>query len=327
MTQVITSNIDKLTQSQKALSVSISANKDGVTAEVTGPNETSASGSVSQDGVSGSAESSKGNVSGSVGNDGISGQADGSGGTSASGSVGQDGASASIQSSRGNGSVSVDATSGFAGDLSVPTSLMETLQQSNEKAIKKLEALQKKVDAADGLADIQATAKEFDEQFKEFAVANVQANVTKAIDSMTRVLDQLQVVASKIQTQVTKIKECARGMESGEGSASGSVSRSNGSGSASLNASAPGCDDLKVDVNSGDAAASLQAKLDEVKSTMQTIRSFLSSSIGLIAQLKDGDFKGTITSFDGISAQIDIVSKMSISVQTTLLNLAAAVAK
>src|SRR5207253_302228 len=98
---------------------------------------------------------------------------------------------------------------------------------SNKKAIEKLTALKTEVQATSSLGDVQAKAKEFDQEFKQIAQANVQAAVTKSIDSMTQVLDRLQVAGDNLQTQVTKLKQC---IQSGSGSANGSVSGSSASG-------------------------------------------------------------------------------------------------
>ncbi len=326
VTSAIDTNLAKLQQTQDSLSLSITADKNGVSVDATGPNGTTVSGSASKDGASGSVSSSNGSASGTVNSSGASGTASSSSGSSASGSVSGSGASASANGSKGgSASLSIGGGNGLTGSLSVPTDLKTKLQQANQKAIDKLKELKAQVEASSQLADVQATAKAYDQQFQDFAIANVQASVTKAIDSMTKVLDRLQLVANKIQTQVDKIKQCIQGVKDSTASANATVG--SGSASASVNASAPGCNDLNVDVNSGDAAASLQAKVDEVKSTMQTIRTFLSGSIELVTQLKSGNYSGTMTSFKGISSQIDIVAELSASVQNDLLNLSASVSK
>jgi|GEM_PF-6085076 len=324
VTDAITKNIKKLEESGKALSVSISVSKDGASIDVTGPNGGSVSGKINKDGASGEVKSSKGGgATGSVSKNGASGEVKSSKGDKVSGSVGKDGLRADAKtSSGGDYSISVDAN-GIASSLSVPNELKKKLQEANDKAIAKLKDLKAKVDAADTVEKAKAVAKEFDEKFEDFAVAHVQARVTKTIDTLTKVLDGLRLVAAKIQTQVTKVKECIQGVKSGEGSANVGLN-ANG---LSVAASAPGCDDLNVELHRDDIAASLQSKLDEAKSTMQTIRSFLSSSIGLIAQLKDGNFSGTLTSFNGISDQLDIVLELSANVKDSLVEIALSVRK
>lgn len=316
----IDKSITKLQESSESLnySIDVKVDKNGVVVNGSGPAGT-VSGSAGKDGVSGSANVSgggaSGSASGSVSKDGASGQANGQT-KSSSGS-----ASGSVNTSGSESSITFDA--GFLqGLLSVPKELKQKLQQSNEKAIERLKDLKAEIAATASLNDLELKAKAFDQQFKEIATANVQATVTKSIDSQTKVLDRLQLAANAIQTQVTKLKECVEGVSV---TADGSADASSASGS--INASAPGCTSLNVDANSGDAGASLQATLDEIKSSLKTIRSFLSSSISLVAQLKEGNYSGTIKSFQGISSQVDIVASLSADVQNDLLNLSAAVNK
>lgn len=302
ITTVIDTNISKLQKTQDSLQVSITANRDGMSGSVSA-NGNGASGSVNKDGATGAVN-----------------EANGSG---VSNSVNKDGASSTVKGP--NGSTSTTAVSigdglVYSGNLSVSPDLLLKLKDSNQKAIDQLKELKQKVQTQNGLDEVQQTAKEFDQQYRDFAAANVQAAVTKSIDSMAKVLDRLQVVANNLQTQINKLKQCIQGVsvdaEAGSGTAGGSVS-----------ASAPGCTDLQVDLNSGDGATSLQSKIDEIKSSMQTIRSFLSSSIDLIATLKDGNYSGTIASFQGVATVLDLVSSMSATVKNDLVNLAASVNK
>jgi hypothetical protein len=318
VTSAIDSSITKLQASSKSLDSTLSLTVD-------------------KSGLNGSASNAAGSASGSVSSSGASGSVSTSNGSSASGSVSSSGATGSAStgstssdsssSSNGNASSPVSSAitfnTGFLqGLLSIPKELIQKLQDSNKKAIEKLTALKTEVQATASVQDVQVKAKQFDVEFKEIATANVQASVTKTIDSETKVLDQLQVAANNIQTQVNKLKECIQG---GSASASGSVSNTSANGS--INASAPGCTSFNVDANSGDNGQSLQDQLDEIKSSLQTIRSFLSSSINLVGQLKDGNYSGTIKSFQGVDSQIDIVASLSSDAQNSLLNLSAAVNK
>lgn len=313
ITTAIDTSISKLQDSAKSLdvSISLSANQNGVTGSVNA-NGSTATGSVNKDGASGSVNTPNGgSANANVNKDGASANANSSKGGSANVGVNTDGLSISLK------------PGDFAqAALSVPKDLKSKLQESNQKAISKLKELKAKVEATASVEDLQTKAKEFDQEFKDIAAANIQAAVTKAIDSQTKVLDGLQVAASNLQTRVNKLKEC---LESVSASATGNVEK--GSATGSVNASAPGCTDLNIDANSGDQGQSLQDRLNEIKSTLQTIRSFLSSTIALVTQLKDGNYTGTIKSFSGISAQVDIVVNLSSEAQNDLLNLSAAVNK
>ncbi|MDB5184031.1 MAG: hypothetical protein JWO07_712 [Candidatus Saccharibacteria bacterium] len=314
VTSAIDSSITKLQDSSNSLNFSISAtaDKSGLNVSGTGP---------------------AGTVSGSAGSSGVSGSASGTNGSSASGSVSSSGASGSVSSSAGsassstspssgNSAISFDPTSLLQGILSIPKELKQKLQDANKKAIDQLTILKTEVLATANIQDVQAKAKQFDQEFKQIATANVQASVTKSMDSQTQVLDRLQVAANNIQTQVNKLKDC---IQSGSASATGTIG--SGTANGSVNASAPGCTDLNVDANSGDNGQSLQDQIDEIKSSLQTVRSFLSSSISLIGQLKEGNYSGTIKSFNGIDSQIDITANLSSDIQNELVNLSAAVNK
>lgn len=324
VTAAIDSSIQKLQDSKENLSVSLNltVDKNGAVSNVE-TNKGSASTSIGKDGASSSVSGSDGSsASGSVSKDGASGEVKTSNGGSASANVSKDGVSASIDGAKG-GSASISAGNGtLTGGISVPDTLKDKLKAANQKAIDKLEDLKEKVQEASKLEDLKEKAQEFDQAFKEIAIATVQATVTKSIDSMTQVLDRLQVAANNLESQVTKLKEC---LQSGEFDAEAHVE--DGTVSGSFNASAPGCEDLNVAANSGDNAASLQEKLDSAESTMQTIRSFLSSTIALVSELKSGNYTNTMTSFQGIASQVDIVASLSAAIQNDLVNLSTSIKK
>lgn len=314
VTTAINDSITKLQDSAGSLnySVSVTADSSGISASASS-NNASASASASSNGVSGSVNTSNG---GSASIDA------GSGSLSANAKSASGGA-LSVNASDGSATISFQSGGTLQSALSIPKDLKSKLQAANQKAVDKLNDLKQEVQATASLDDLKEKAKQFDQEFKDIATATIQATVTKAIDSQTQVLDRLQVAENNLQTQITQLKEC---IQSVSVNASGSVGGGNGA-SGSVNASAPGCTNLNVDANSGDQGQSLQDALDEIKSSMQTIRSFLSSSISLVSQLKDGNYSGTIKSFSGISAQIDIVVTLSSQVQNDLVNLTAAVNK
>lgn len=319
----IDSSIEKLKQSKENLNVSIDVklNQEGLVSNVT-TNQGTASSSVGKNGATATVENKNGSkATGTVNKDGASGSVEGKNGTSASGSVSKDGVEASAQGKNGN--VAINSAEGtIEGSLSVPSEIKDKLKAANQKAIDKLEEMKEKVEDANKLEDLQAKAKEFDQAFKEIAIANIQASVTKSIDSMTKVLDRLQVAKENLQSQVTKIKECLQGIDveanakAGDGTVEGSFS-----------ASAPDCEDLNVQANSGDAAASLQEKLDAAENTMETIRTFLSSTISLVSELKTGSYTNTLSSFQGIASQVDIVANLSATIQNDLVNLSTSIRK
>ena len=314
ITSAIDKSITKLQDSASSLNVSLTLN-------------------ASSTGVTGTASANGSTATGSISSTGASGSVSTSNGASASGSVSSSGASASVNSSNGSTSTSTDSSSSSSSlkfnstdflesILSIPKTLIQKLQQSNQQAVQKLTDLKTQVEKTANVTDLQAQAKQYDQEFKDIATSTIQASVSKSIADQTQVLDQLQTAASALQSQVNQLKTC---LQSVSASATGSVSGTSASGS--VNASAPGCTDLNVDSNSGDNGQSLQDQINEIKSSLQTIRSFLTSSISLVSQLKDGNYSGTITSFSGISAQLDVVANLSANVQNDLINLSAAVNK
>ncbi len=327
VTTAIETNIEKLEQSKEKLNASLSVNvgKDGATVSVSS-SAGSLSGGVTKEGANISSESQRaGAVSGSIGRDGVSGQAQGANGGAVSSSLSKDGIKLDLSGANGgDAKITVD-TDGISGSLSVAGDLKDKLKESNQKAIDKLKDMKEKVESATDIENIEERAKEFDQIFKEIAIANVQATVTKSIDSMTKVLDRLQLTADKLQSQVNKIKECLTGLQDSGVDVDANISGSGVSGS--INTSAVSCDDLNVDVNSGDMAASLQEQLDATKSTMKTIRTFLSSTIDLLGELKLNDYTNTLSSFNGITSQVDIVVNLARDVQNNLGNLASSIRK
>jgi hypothetical protein len=312
ITSAIDTSITKLQDSASSinLSLNVNANSSGISSTATAGGST-ATGSVSSSGASGSVSTSSGaTASGSVSSSGASASASTSGG------------STSATTDTSTPSLKFDSTDFLESILSIPKTLIQKLQQSNQKAVQKLTDLKTQVEKTADVTDLQAQAKQYDQEFKDIATSTIQASVTKSIADQTQVLDQLQTAASALQSQVSQLKTC---LQSVSASATGSASSTSVSGS--INASAPGCTDLNVDANSGDNGQSLQDQIDEIKSSLQTVRSFLTSSISLVSQLKDGNYSGTITSFSGISSQLDVVANLSSNVQNDLINLSAAVNK
>lgn len=328
ITTAIDSSVNKLKQSQENLnfSLNVTVDENGVVTNVKS-GENSASASVGKDGANANIKGSNGSsASGTIGKDGASGEAKSSNGGTATGSVGKDGVSGSVSTSKGSNAAISAGLGTVTGSLSIPSDIKDKLKAANQKAIDKLEELKEKVESANKLEDLKEKAQEFDQAFKEIAIANVQATVTKSIDSMTKVLDRLQVAANNLESQVNKIKEC---LQSTKVDASGDANASDGklNANGSISASALKCEDLNVDANAGDAAASLQEKIDAAKSTMQTIRSFLSSTISLVGELKSGGYTNTMASFQGISSQVDIVANLALTVQNDLVNLSTSIKK
>jgi len=318
-------------KAQDALKVTFSLDKDGLKAGISSLAGDSSL-TIDKNGISTESKSTNGaSSSSSVTKDGVTYNSTAADGSTKSGTISSEGTHTESKDSNGNvtekldidknGISSVKIGDGLMnGSLLVPKTLLDKLQSVNDKAVKKLTDFQEKLKAATSPEQIQAVTDEINKNINEFAVTYVQANVTKAIDSMTRVLDRLQAVANNLQTQANKIKQCV---------ASGYIETSSSAQSSSLEIGSKeeGCDKLNVAVNSGDMAASLQEKVDQSKSDIKTVKSFLSSSINLVTDLNKNEVKGTIESFGSISLQIDIISNMSANIKNNLANLSASILK
>lgn len=247
----------------------------------------------------------------------------------------KEGLNASTSGTTGSASVTSNAN-GVNANVEVSDELKTKVKDSIKKIIDKLTAMKEKVLDSTKLTDMQAIGKNIDSQAQLDQLTNVQGTVTKAVESLTGVFDKLKSTANDLQGQVTKLKECAEGVKSGEGSVNVNA---NGS-SSELNASAPGCDDLNV--NSDDIANSAQSQLDNIGTIMTTIGSVLASaltlimgfvssfsgilgSMGNLGSLGDvsnisslGNIGGLMSSFTAITSQLDIAGGMSGNAQGLL---------
>lgn len=270
-------------------------------------------------------------------NEGLQASASGKNG-SASATVNKDGVNATAEGKNGSASLSA-GQDGLNVAIEVTPQIKDKVKQLIQKFIEKLKSMKDRVENSSQLSDMQSLGKSIDSQFGLDQLTNVQGTVTKAIESLTSVFDKLKSTKDDLQSQITKLKDCAAGIKSGEGSIDINAS----DGNVNVKASAPGCDDL--DINSSEIVDSAQSQLDNISTIMSTISSILASSIALVTSLISsvtglmgglgnlnslgdvsnlsslGNISGLLSSFTALTSQLGIAGDMAGSASGLLGNL------
>lgn len=271
-----------------------------------------------KEGFTANTSSGRGSVAATAGRDGASVQADGTSGNNVSVSASQDGLTANVELS---------------------TTIKDKAKETIQKIIEKLKSLKEKVAGASQLSDIQSLATGIDSQFNLDQLTNIQGTVTKAVESLTAVFDKLKSTANDLQSQIAKLKTCTKGVAAGTGEVNAQVA----DGSATVSASAEGCEELKV--SSDDVVESLEGQMGNISTIMSTIGSVLMSALTLLGSLVTtfssltgglgnlsslgdvsnlaslGSLSSLLSSFTGLSSQLDGVTGMAGSVQGLLGNM------
>ncbi len=250
----------------------------------------------------------------------------------ATGAASKDGVSVSGEGAGGSVSASV-GTSGIDFNIEVSQELKDKIKGYMTKLTDRLKELKDEVKQEDSLAGIQDLAKLIDTQHVLDQVANVQGAVTKSVETMTGIVEQLKTTADDIQGQLTKIRECATGVASGDGSLDIQADKEG----ATATGSAPGCDDFTV--SSEEITAQLEEQLSTVNTSISSIATVVTSAVTLLVTLSTnfsdvlsqvgdldkltgsltditklssvGNVGGLLTSFNAITSQLDIASMLS----------------
>lgn len=175
---------------------------------------------------------------------------------------------------------------GFDGRIKLSETLKDKVQKFMEKVVEQLTGLKDKVLSATSLENLQTLVNKVEDQYLLTQLTDVQGAVTNAIESLTGVVDKIETVFGNLKSQIAKMKDCARGIKSGEGSANASVK----DGNVNINASAPGCDDFNW--NSADLISKAESQMGNFATMASTIKTILASSIVLLTTL--------VSSFSGI---------------------------
>ncbi len=211
--------------------------------------------------------------------------------------VSADKSGASIEVALGSGIVL------YAG-ISIPPEVAQKLHEANEKAAAALASIQKALRSATDPNVIKAKIKEAVKLINDAALTSVYARTTKAINSQVAVMDSLQVNANALQAQINKLQKCIR---------------------ESLTDAQ--CSQLRTEQNSVNQGASLQAKIKEIRTNIETVRAFLSASVNLVALLKSDNYKGTLESLTTMTTMMSSISNLSGDLRNDLNNLSNAVNK
>lgn len=186
--------------------------------------------------------------------------------------------SAKVSGQNGSASVEVDED-GIHKNVEVSDELKDRVISFLEKIIEGLKGLKEKVLGATSLEQMNTMGENIDDQFQLTQLADAQGAVTKAVESMTGVLDKLKATFSGLKSQVGKMRECAAGLKSGEGTANINVQNQN----LTADASAPGCDDFNL--NGEEVVADAESQLANITTIISTISSVLLSSVTLLVSL------------------------------------------
>jgi hypothetical protein len=203
-------------------------------------------------------------------------------------------------------SVKVDLGNGIVAysGISIPPEVAAKLEAANKKARDTLTALRKDIQEATDPAVITAKIKTAVKQINDAAVAGVYARTAKAVSSQVTVMDALQVSANALQVQVNKLQDCLK-----------------------QSSSDAECATLRTDENSADQGASVQDSLSKIRTNIDTVRAFLSSSVNLVSLLKNDDYRGTIESLTAMTTMMSSVSILSSDLRNHLANLSSAINK
>lgn len=188
--------------------------------------------------------------------------------------------------------------------ISIPPEVAQKLKDRTQKTIDTLNAIKDKLKAATDPAVIKAKVQEAVKKINDAALTSVYASTTKAVNSQIKVADSLQVTANALQTQLNKLRQCLQ-----------------------QSSTDPQCATLRTEQNSADQGASLQEKINAMRTNIQTVRTFLGASVNLVSMMKDSNYTGTIKSFTAMTTMMSSLSGLFGGLQNDLNNLSEAINK
>lgn len=189
----------------------------------------------------------------------------------------------------------------YAG-INLPPEVAESLRDANQKRIAALKKIQAELAAATNPDNIREKIQEAVKQVNDAALASVYARTTKAIDSQITVVEGLQVSANALQTQANQLKQCL------EQSSTSDV-----------------CKKLRTNENSADQGASLQERIKEIRTNLETLRAFLSATVDLAVILNNENYTGTIASMTSMTNMMHSMSSLTSGTRSDLKNLSNAI--
>ena len=212
-----------------------------------------------------------------------------SSGTTVTRTTGKDGRTKTVTGPNGSRyGYTIDKT-GIHGDIFISTAFKEKVKDYLQKIVDGLESMVEKVKNSTAISKLKELASNIDTQYIVDQVTQVQGAITQAVDSMNGALDNLRTGFNNMQTRMTQLKECLKGLKSGDTSADVSIAQSGSSVS---------CGDFKV--TSEDVANRVQAQLDNLKSIVSTIGSVASSIVTLLISLVT-QFASLVSSLGNLS--------------------------
>ncbi|MFZ2544573.1 MAG: hypothetical protein WAW80_01215 [Candidatus Saccharimonadales bacterium] len=244
-------------------------------------------------------------------------------------------------------SIAVGA-SGFDMALNFPDEIKTKAKEFLQKIVEQLKGMKEKVSSASSLESMQSLTSNLDAQSGLSQLTNIQAAVTQSIQSLTGVFDNLKTVGKDLKSQLAQMKSCIKGTEAGAGGDAGAIDNSG--------ADTEDCKGLNT--SSTQVADDAESKLGSIDTILKTIGSVLTSCITLLMSLVStftgmiggiggsgglgnlsnlssltssadissltsslGGVGSLLTSFTGLSSQLDLTSGLAGSAQGLMGNL------
>lgn len=163
---------------------------------------------------------------------------------------------------------------GLAGTIALPCTLKEKTKEFLQKVIEGLTGMVEKVKNTNSLTEMTALGQNINAQFDLNKLTEIQALVTQSIETMTGVLENMKSSYNKLKGQVAALKECMKGLKSGETEVTGNIT---------LDGAEVNCGEF--DLSSSDIAEKAQSQLSSLSTVITTISSVVSSSVSLMMSL------------------------------------------
>lgn len=189
----------------------------------------------------------------------------------------------------------------YAG-IELPAGVAESLRHANEQRIAKMKEIKAQLLAATDPTAIREKIQDAVKQVNDAALASVFTRTTKAIDSQITVVEGLQVSANALQTQANQLAQCLQQSSASEE-----------------------CQKLRTNENSADQGASLQERISEIRTNLETLRAFLSATVDLAVILNDENYAGTIASMTSMTNMMHSMSSLTSGTRNDLKNLSNAI--
>lgn len=179
---------------------------------------------------------------------------------------------------------------GIRGNIFITSSFKEKVKQYMQKLLDGLKAMVEKVENSKTVTKLKELASNIDTQYVVNKVTQVQGAITQAVDAMNGAVDDLKTGFNTMQERLTQLRECFRGLRSGDSQLDVSISSSGSNAS---------CGDYKI--TSEEIVEGVQTQMNNLGSIISTIGSVLLSVVTLLLSLV-GQFGNLLSSFGSLGS-------------------------